>query len=101
MIPYELVKHLYKNALNILLLLHDKICEEGRLPTDWHHTIILSVLKPNKDASNPESYRPIIFLKSSICKVMESMVRNRLQWYLEKDKLFTKINLDFERLKLL
>src|ERR1043165_747098 len=82
-IPYELRKHLHRNALRVLLAYYNKIWKEGDLPDDWHHAIIVPLLKPTKNASLPESYRPIS-LTSTLCKVMEKMVTNRLQWFLEK-----------------
>ena len=97
-VPYELLKHLHKNALKILLLFYNEIWEEGKLPTDWHHAIILPLLKPNKEASNPESYRPIS-LTSTLCKVMEAMVNKRLQWFLEKNNLITKNQSGFRKYK--
>src|SRR6218665_429560 len=53
---------------------------DNELPDDWHHAIILPHLKPNKNAANPDSYRPIS-LTSTMCKVMERLVTNRLQWF--------------------
>src|ERR1043165_6804797 len=97
-IPYELLKHLHKNALKILLLFYNEIWEEGKLPADWHHAIILPLLKPNKEASNPESYRPIS-LTSTLYKVMEAMVNKRLQWFLEKNNLITKNQSGFRKYK--
>jgi len=87
-IPYELIKHLHKNALKTLLNFYNQIWSDGKLPTDWHHAVILPLLKPNKDATLPGSYRPIS-LTPSLCKIMEKLVTNRLRWYLEKNNLFT------------
>jgi len=87
-IPYELLKHLHKNALKTLLSFYNNVWIEGNMPSDWNHAIILPLLKPNKDAAKPESYRPIS-LTATLCKVMEKMVANRLQWYLEKNDIFT------------
>ena len=47
------------------------------MPADWHHAIILPLLKPNEDASAPESYRPIS-LTSTFCNEMEAKVNKRL-----------------------
>lgn len=87
-IPYELLKHLHKDALKVLLLFYNEIWQEGKMPTDWKHAIIMPILKPNKEASHPESYRPIS-LTSSLSKVMEAMVNKRLQWFLEKNNLIS------------
>jgi len=104
-VPYELLKFLHQNALETLLSFYNEIWTEGKMPADWHHAIILPLLKPNKDASAPESYRPkslmmmmvlcpkagslafSISLTSTFCKVMEAMVNKRLLWFLEKNKI--------------
>ncbi|HMG39082.1 MAG TPA: reverse transcriptase domain-containing protein [Nitrososphaeraceae archaeon] len=95
-IPYELLKHLHTDALKVLLTFYNEVWDEGQLPTDWHHAIILPLLKPNKEASNPESYRPIS-LTSTLCKVMEAMVNKRLQWYLEKNNIISKNQSGFRK----
>ena len=42
----------------------------------------LPIPKHGKDHTNPSNYRPIA-LTSSICKTFETMITNRLVWYLE------------------
>ena len=66
------------------------------MPKDWHHAIILPLLKPGKIPTNPESYRPIS-LTPTICKVMETMVTKRLQWFLEKNNLISKNQSGFRK----
>ena len=39
------------------------------MPVNWHNAIIQPLLKPNKEALAPESYRPIS-LTSTFCKVV-------------------------------
>jgi hypothetical protein len=97
-IPYELLKHLHKNALKVLLTFYNEIWKEGKFPVDWHHAIIIPLLKPNKQASNPESYRPIS-LTSTLCKVMEAMVNKRLQWFMEKNNLISTNQSGFRKHK--
>ena len=97
-IPYEFLKHLHRHALTILLAFYNKIWTESKLPDDWHHAIILPLLKPNKNAASPDSYRPIS-LTSTICKVMERLVTNRLQWYIEKNNLLSKNQSGFRKHK--
>lgn len=54
--------------------------------------------KTTKDPCLPESYRPIS-LTSAICKIMEKMVTNRLQWFTEKKKILTKDQTGFTKTK--
>src|ERR1700733_679094 len=97
-IPYELLKHLHKNALKVLLHFYNDIYINGKMPKDWQHAIIIPILKPNKNASLPESYRPIS-LTSTLCKIMEKLVGNRLQWYLEKNNFITNNQSGFRKHK--
>lgn len=62
-----------------LLLLYNKVWEEGRMPMSWKEVIIVPVGKPGKDASKPENFRP-----PHICKLMEWMVNERLMYCLGK-----------------
>ena len=53
-------------------------------------------LKPNKNAANPDSYRPIS-LTSTMCKVIERLVTNRLQWFVEKNNLLSNNQSGFRK----
>ena len=95
-IHYEMLHHLPKCSRKVLLNLCNDIWTEGTLPPAWKHSIILPFLKPKKDASNPGSYRPIA-LTSTLCKVMEGMITNRLQWHMEKHNLFNPNQAGFRK----
>jgi ribonuclease HI len=85
-ISYEMLKHLPRKAVKILLKFYNKCWESGKLPGDFKHALILPIHKAEKDPSNPSSYRPIS-LTSTIGKLMERLVTNRLNWFLEKNCL--------------
>ena len=95
-IHYEMLHHLPKCSKKVLLNLCNDVWTEGTLPPAWKHSIILPFLKPKKDASNPGSYRPIA-LTSTLCKVMEGMITNRLQWHMEKCNLFNPFQAGFRK----
>ena len=63
---------------------------------DWKETIVIPVRKPNKPASDPQSYRPIA-LSSILCKILERLVTNRLSWYLETNKLLNESQCGFRK----
>ncbi len=52
------------------------------LPDSWKEATIIPILKPNKDVANASSYRPIS-LTSALCKLMETMIANRLKYHVE------------------
>jgi len=82
-IHYQMLKHLPPNAVNTLLEMLSNIWFAGNFPPSWRTSTVIPIPKPAKDASDPNNYRPIA-LTSSLCKVMERMINNRLAWFLEK-----------------
>jgi hypothetical protein len=91
-----MIKELPDQANKQLLNLFNQIWKEGTLPREWKHAIITPIRKPEKDQSDPTSYRPIS-LTSSLCKVLERMITSRLQWYLESNNLLAKEQTGFRR----
>jgi ribonuclease HI len=71
-----IIRRIFLTIINIIWI-------RGECPSVWKQAILTPILKPSKDPSNPLSYRPIA-LTSVVCKTMERMITNRLQWYLEQ-----------------
>ena len=63
--------------------------ERGEVPADWKIATIIPIKKPLKDKMDPQSYRPI-YLTSSICKTMETLIAKRLTSHLEKHSTLSK-----------
>jgi ribonuclease HI/endonuclease/exonuclease/phosphatase family metal-dependent hydrolase len=95
-ITYEMMKHLPRQSLKILLKLYNQIWASGRLPTDFKHSEIIAFPKPDKDHTNPACYRPIS-LTSALCKINEKMIVNRLSWYVETNNLLSNNQAGFRR----
>ena len=89
---YEMLKHLPDDSKRFLLKIINKIWKTGIMPQNWKTSIIIPIRKPNKDASQATSYRPIA-LTSCVCKLMEKMINTRLVWHLEAKG--TKLPLQF------
>jgi len=71
--------------------------KKTRFSVQWCTSTFVPIRpKPGKDVSDPSSYRPIA-LTSCICKVMERMINNRLVWYLEHNKILTKLQCGFRK----
>ena len=57
---------------------------------------MIPIPKPNKDHTDPLSYRPIA-LTSCLCKVLECMINTRLIWYLEKYRILDRSHCGFRK----
>ena len=83
-ISYNLIKHLHPNFKNILLTFYNTLFVGKQFPSEWREAIVIPLPKPGKDKHDPSSYRPIS-LTSHLCKVMETMLNNRLKWFLDRE----------------
>lgn len=77
----EMLKHLTASTTKHLLSIFQHIWKKHEFPSDWRKAIIIPIPK-NNNKMTPESYRPIA-LTSCICKLMERIVKNRLQYQLD------------------
>ena len=66
----------------------------GQLPKDWKTAVLIPLLKKNKPKSAPSSYRPIS-LTSCIGKLVERMINERLNWWLEHNNIITPCQAGF------
>ena len=92
----NLLKHLPEDTLKILKEILNNIWISGDVPPQWSVATVIPIPKPNKDHSNPLSYRPIT-LTSCLCKVLERMIDTRFIWYLEKYGILDKKQCGFRK----
>ncbi|GBL91055.1 hypothetical protein AVEN_184436-1 [Araneus ventricosus] len=95
-ITYNMLRHLNTTSLSLLLFLFNRIWTEKKYPSQWHEAIVIPILKPGKDPSNPLHYRPIA-LTSCLCKTFERMVNARLVFELEKQGCISSLQSGFRR----
>ena len=67
---------------------HNLSLNEGILPSQWLKACITAIHKKG-DKGLPENYRPVS-ITSIICKLMESLVRDRLVEHMSKNNLFSE-----------
>ncbi len=91
----EFLKNLGNNALSVLLELYNYSWNSG-VPAIWRKAIIVPIHKKNKPSDDLNSYRPIS-LTSILSKVMERMIKSRLTWYLEANRLLTNTQAGFRK----
>ena len=65
-------------------------------PESWTKATIIPIPKPNKDHTSPTNYRPIA-LTSCLCKTMERMIKNRLNFYLESNSIISEYQSGFQK----
>jgi ribonuclease HI len=85
-ITNEMLQHLGNVALNKLLDIFNLSWRQGQVPQCWKEARMIPVLKKGKNKSKSLSYRPIS-LTSCVCKAMERILNQRLQWYLEEESI--------------
>ncbi|GBN12421.1 putative RNA-directed DNA polymerase from transposon X-element [Araneus ventricosus] len=91
-----MLRHLNTTSLSHLLFLFNRIWTEQKYPSQWHEAIVIPILKPGKDPSNPLHYR-LIALTSCLCKTFERMVNARLVFELEKQGCISPLQSGFRR----
>ena len=95
-ITYRMIKELPNNMKTYILYMFNTFWRTAFFPDDWRLATVLAFLKPNKESTNPLSYRPIA-LTSCICKIFEKMINQRLVHFLEMNKLITNIQCGFRK----
>ena len=79
-------KYLGHRGKDLMLEIANKICEKGQIPDKWKEATMIPVLRKDKPAKDPSSYCPISLLPVGI-KIVESMVLQKLNPYVEERKL--------------
>ncbi|CAK1603955.1 unnamed protein product [Parnassius mnemosyne] len=95
-IPYSLLTHMGPTSKKYFLDIINCIYSTGAVPDDWKTHIIIPILKTGKDPSTATSYRPIAIL-STLSKIMEHLVKNRLEWLLENRGILPKSQFGFRK----
>jgi Reverse transcriptase (RNA-dependent DNA polymerase)/Endonuclease-reverse transcriptase len=83
-LPIEAVIHMSEQSKLALLEAINWSYLHGDCPLIWKRGIIIPALKPDKDATDIGSYRPIT-LTSQISKLMERMVARRIIFAIQKN----------------
>ena len=91
-----MLKHIPDNFNEILLHFSNQVYATGNFPSTWRKATVIPLPKPGTNKHEPQNYRPIS-LTSHLCKTMETMVTNRLKWYmyLEKNGILGKTQSGF------
>ncbi|XP_071575663.1 uncharacterized protein [Temnothorax nylanderi] len=91
LISNRLLQILPESAVNNLLDIFNQIMEDGSFPEQWKFFEVALIPKPNKN-----EFRPIS-LASCVLKVLERLVKRRLEKFLELDYVFPNCQFGFQR----
>ncbi|XP_047041608.1 uncharacterized protein LOC124645775 isoform X1 [Helicoverpa zea] len=95
-IPYSFICKSSSLCKQILLNLFNSFFLSGVVPESWKCQIIIPILKPGKNPKDSSSYRPIA-LSSVLAKIMENLIKNRLEWFLESKGILSPSQFGFRR----
>ncbi len=90
----RLLKKLPKKGFQILHLIIVVCFRLAYFPTQWKNAKVIPIPKSGKDTSHPSSYRPISLL-SSISKVLERVMLNRIKSHLENHSIIPSTQYGF------
>ena len=92
----DLLKHLPLNTLKELLFILNASWTTGWCPQVWRIATIFPFLKKEKDPQAVSCYQPIS-LVSTIGKLLERLIVNRLSWWLEAKSLLSPWQAGFHK----
>ena len=81
----RIIKEVKNEILKPLSILFNKSLASGKVPSEWKLANVTPIFKKG-DKSKPNNYRPIS-LTSVVCKLMETVIRDKVVTYLEENKL--------------
>ena len=84
----RVLKELSSEISEILAILFNKSIAAGYLPSEWKFAIVVPLFKKGSK-KKAENYRPVS-LTSVICKVLESIFRDKIINHMEQNNLFVK-----------
>ena len=89
-------KDLGEGGKRMFLEVINEIYEKGDFPDIWKQAIMVPILKKDKPAKDPASYRPISLLPVG-AKIVEALVLSKINPYLEKRGLIPIIQTGFRK----
>ena len=95
-ISYSMIKKMPLVGKLILLSLFNNILNFGFVPQQWRNICIVPIPKIGSGSSDITSWRPISLI-SCICKIFHYILYRRIEWYVEKNNLFSKNVVGFRR----
>ncbi|GFV54139.1 probable RNA-directed DNA polymerase from transposon BS [Trichonephila clavipes] len=80
LITSRILKNLPTKFIIFIALLFNMLLENCYFPKSWRIAVVIYILKPNSDYTNPQNYRPISLFRS-LSKAYEFMILNHRNQY--------------------
>lgn len=91
-----MIKNLSNNGKYFLFVLYNSFLSHGFVPSQWRDILIVPIPKPGRDNGVVSALRPISMI-SCMCKIFHSIIKNRLEWYIEKNNILSNYTVGFRR----
>lgn len=95
-IHYTHLKYMPDNFKQFFVDFLNYLLGGGHIPEHWKTTHIVPLLKPGKDPALAKSYRPIA-LTPCILKTTEHIIKNRLDWWLERNRILPHCQIGYRK----
>ena len=95
-IHYSMLRNMSDRTFEFLLYIYNRVWAQHEFPSEWRKAILIPFLKPEKDPTSVDSYRPIA-LTSCLCKILEKIVNSILRYFIEKKELLTAYHYGFRK----
>lgn len=90
------LKHLSNRTLTHLTNILNKCMDIQYFPSNWKCAKVVPIQKPGKDPTSPSSYRPISLL-SSMSKIFEKLILDRLLEHLSNNRIIPEEQFGFKK----
>ena len=95
-LSYRMLKELPPQYLETLLRLYQGYWESGYIPSEWKEAVVCPIPKKKKPRKDVKSYRPIA-LTSHVGKILERIIKRRLNTFLETNRVIPPCQAGFRR----
>ena len=89
----RILKELHSVLDKPLAILYQNTLKQGKIPDEWKHAIVTAIFKKG-DKRKPNNYRPVS-LTCIICKIIESIVRDKIMDHMKNNNLFSNKQFGF------
>ena len=94
-LPARVLKEIANEISEPLTKLFKLTLEQGELPKEWKNAEVIAIFKKGTK-TDPGNYRPVS-LTCITCKVMESIIRDNIDFYFKENKLISDCQHGFRR----